>query len=147
MTLRVEIVTPEAALWSGVATALVARSSEGYFTILDHHTAVVGDLVDDLVKVETLEGDVIFAVHGGYFQVGPDLEPGVTLATVLAGVAERTNEIDLERAQKAKEAAEALLATVTKGDEHDSAVYLVAHQALQRAELRLRAGATTTRTP
>ncbi|OYV65101.1 MAG: F0F1 ATP synthase subunit epsilon, partial [Actinobacteria bacterium 21-64-8] len=43
MTLRVEIVTPEAALWSGVATALVARSSEGDFTILDHHTAVVGE--------------------------------------------------------------------------------------------------------
>ncbi|HQU00484.1 MAG TPA: hypothetical protein PLG60_08270, partial [Acidimicrobiales bacterium] len=67
MTLRVEIVTPEAALWSGVATALVARSSEGDFTILDHHTAVVGDLVADLVRVETPEGDVTFAVHGGYF--------------------------------------------------------------------------------
>ena len=146
MTLRVEIVTPEAALWSGVATALVARSSEGDFTILDHHTAVVGDLVADLVKVETPEGDVTFAVHGGYFQVGPDLEPGVTLATVLAGVAERTSEIDLERAQVAKEAAEALLATATKNDEHDSAAHLVARQALERAELRLRAGAPSSTT-
>lgn len=142
MALRVEVLTPEAALWSGMATALIARSSEGNFTILDHHTALVGDLVPDVVRIETPEGDVAFAVHGGYFQVGPDVEPGVTLATVLAGVAERVSEVDLERAQVAKDSAEALLATVAK-DEPNSTASVVARQALERAELRLRAGAKT----
>ena len=141
MALYVEIVSPEAALWSGLATALVARSSAGDFTVLDHHTALVGDLVPGVVKVHTPEGEISFAVHGGYFQVGAGREANTTLATVLAGVAERTSEIDLARAQLAKEAAEAQLAAATKGDEHDSAAHLIAHQALQRAELRLRVGA------
>ncbi|HEY7931562.1 MAG TPA: ATP synthase F1 subunit epsilon [Acidimicrobiales bacterium] len=140
MALRVEIVSPEVALWSGLATALVARSSAGAFTILDHHTPVVGDIVPGLVKVQTPEGEIDFAVHGGYFQVGPGDEPGVTLATVLAGVAERTDEIDVARAQAAKDAAEAQLAGIARGDAHETGAQLVFEQALARAELRLALG-------
>jgi len=55
-TLRVEIVSPEVALWAGEATALIARSSEGFFTILPEHTDTIGDLVPGLVRVDTLEG-------------------------------------------------------------------------------------------
>jgi len=69
-TLKVEIVSPEAALWVGEATALIARSSDGEFTILPQHTATVGDIVSGVVRVQTSEGELGFAVHGGYFQVG-----------------------------------------------------------------------------
>ena len=41
-TLKVEIVSPEAALWTGDATSLTARSSDGDFTILPQHTSTVG---------------------------------------------------------------------------------------------------------
>lgn len=138
-TLKVEIVTPEAALWCGEANALVARSSEGDFTILPQHTETVGDVVAGVVRVQTSEGELALAVHGGYFQVGPGDVEGETRATVLAGVAERTTEIDVARAQAAKERAEADLATLTKGDPEDHAAHLLAHAALERAELRLRA--------
>ena len=37
-TLQVEIVSPEVALWTGEATAFIARSSEGFFTVLPEHT-------------------------------------------------------------------------------------------------------------
>jgi len=140
--LTVEIVSPESALWSGPATALVARSSEGLFTILPQHTTAVGDIVSCVVRVDTPEGEVAFAVHGGYFQVGPGLAEGETLATVLAGVAERTSEIDVARAQAAKEAAEAQLASASKAEQEDNADYLVALAALERAELRLSAATT-----
>ena len=140
--LTVEIVSPEEALWAGPATALVARSSEGNFTILPQHTKTVGDIVSCVVRVDTAEGEVAFAVHTGYFQVGPGLAEGETLATVLAGVAERTSEIDVARAQAAKEAAEAQLASASKGDQEDSADYLIALAALERAELRLSAATT-----
>jgi len=139
-TLQVEIVTPEAALWSGEATALIARSSEGDFTILPQHTPTVGDIVPGVVRVETSEGEVAFAVHGGYFQVGPDEIEGVTRATVLAGVAERANQIDVARAQVAKEAAQAELAAATRG-ENDPGADQLAQAALDRAELRLQAAA------
>jgi F-type H+-transporting ATPase subunit epsilon len=138
-TLTVEILSPEAALWRGTANALIARSSEGDFTILPQHTETVGDVVSSIVRVETDEGEVAFAVHSGYFQVAPGDGEGVTLATVLAGVAERTTEIDVARAQAAKEAAEARLTGAAKGDQSDDSAQLVALSALERAELRLRA--------
>jgi F-type H+-transporting ATPase subunit epsilon len=86
-TLLVEVVTPEAALWKGEASAVMARSSEGEFTVMPQHTPTVGDLVAGLVRVSTKEGEVSFEIEGGYFQVGPDGAEGVTRATVLAGVA------------------------------------------------------------
>jgi F-type H+-transporting ATPase subunit epsilon len=136
-TLTVEIVAPEAALWTGPASALVARSSEGDFTILAQHTSTVGDLVSSIVRVATDEGEIAFAVHSGFFQVGPGLEPDTTLATVLASVAERTTEIDVARAQTAKEAAQNALSVAQKSDDEDAVLVLSA--ALERAELRLRA--------
>ena len=135
----VEIVTPETALWRGEANALIARSSDGDFTILPQHTETVGDIVAGVVRVQTNEGELAFAVHGGYFQVGPGDVEGETRATVLAGVAERTTDIDVVRAQAAKERAEAELAAMTKGDAEDHANFYLAQSSLERAELRLRA--------
>ena len=139
----VEIVTPEVALWSGEATALIARSSDGDFTILAQHTATVGDVVPGVVRVQTSDGELAFAVHGGYFQVGPDDADGVTRATVLAGVAERTTAIDVVRAQSAKERALAELAGLNKGDGADHGTSQLASAALERAELRLRAASSS----
>jgi F-type H+-transporting ATPase subunit epsilon len=136
--MKVEIVTPEAALWAGDATALVARSSDGEFTVLPQHTPTVGDIVPGIVRVHTDQGELAFAVHGGYFQVGPDDQEGVTRATVLAGVAEKTTEIDVARAQTAKEQAEADLASA-RLEAGDHAAQHLAESALERAELRLRA--------
>ena len=137
-SLKVEIVTPEAALWTGEATALMARSSEGQFTILPQHTPTVGDIVPGLVRVATASGELGFCVHGGYFQVGPDDEAGVTRATVLAGIAERVGDIDVARAQTAKEAAEAQLAA---GGDLDDAARALYEASLARAQLRLRLAA------
>ncbi|MCU1363264.1 MAG: synthase subunit epsilon [Acidimicrobiaceae bacterium] len=137
-TLTVEIVTPEEPLFSAPAHALMARSSEGDFTILPQHTATVGDVVSSIVRVDTDDGVVAYAVHSGFFQVGPGTEEGETLATVLAGVAERITDIDVARAQAAKEAAEAKLASL-KGEDGDNEEQLLAYAALERAELRLRA--------
>lgn len=137
-TMKVEIVTPEAALWAGDATALVARSSDGDFTILPQHTPTVGDIEPGVVRVVTSEGEIAFAVHGGYFQVGPDDVEGVTRATVLAGVAEKTSDIDVARAQAAKERAEAELAAA-RVEVGDHAAQQLAQSALERAELRLSA--------
>jgi F-type H+-transporting ATPase subunit epsilon len=136
-TLYVEIVTPEAALWSGDATALFARSSEGEFAVLAEMTATVGDLVPGVVRVETAGGELAFTVHGGYFQVGPGDDPTATRATVLAGVAERTSDIDVARAQTAKECAELALAAESAGAEHEPDALALARADLARAELRL----------
>ena len=137
-TMKVEIVTPEVALWAGDATALIARSSDGDFTILPQHTPTIGDIEPGVVRVATSEGEIAFAVHGGYFQVGPDDIEGVTRVTVLAGVAEKASDIDVVRAQAAKECAEAELAAA-RAELSEHAAQHLAQSALVRAELRLRA--------
>jgi F-type H+-transporting ATPase subunit epsilon len=137
-TLLVEILTPESALFTGVATALVARSSEGDFTVMAHHTAMVTDLVAGVVRVQTAEGEHPFVVHGGYFQVGPDeAADDTTRASVLAGVAEALSDVDVARASAAKERAEATLSQ--RGDEQNEAEADAARAALARAQLRLEA--------
>lgn len=132
-TMFVEIVSPEAALWSGEATALMARSSEGEFTIMPQHTMTVGDLVPGLVRVTSAAGTESFVVHGGYFHVGTG-EDGLTHVSVLASVAEDLKTLDIARAQSAKDRAEAVLAG---GERVDPAAVSIAKSALQRAELRL----------
>ena len=92
-------------------------TSEGALTVLDGHTPLVGDVVRGEVKVEEAEGTVVrLAVHGGFLQV--DTSPGAaeglaegdgplaglsTRVTVLAGVAELASEIDVPRAEQARE--------------------------------------------
>jgi F-type H+-transporting ATPase subunit epsilon len=137
-TLKVEIVTPEAPLWVGEATALVARSTEGWFTVLPEHMDMVGDVVPSVVRVGTAEGEIAIAVHGGFFQVGPGEADDETLATVLAGIAEKVSEIDVARAQAAKEAAEAEIVAESR-NENETAATAMAKASLERAELRLSA--------
>lgn len=140
-TLTVEVLAPEAVLWRGPAAALVARSSEGDFTVMPQYAATVGDIVSTIVRVQTSEGEIGFAVHAGYFQVGPGPGEDETLATVLASVAERTTEIDVARAQAALDLANAIIASANKADAHESADYYLALEAKERAELRLRGAA------
>jgi F-type H+-transporting ATPase subunit epsilon len=134
-SLQVEIVSPEAALWSGEASALIARSSEGDFTIMAQHTPTVGDILAGLVRVQTNEGETAFVVHSGYFQVLPSSE-GVTTATVLASVALPVSDVNVASAQADKEVAEAIIAAESK-DGGDEIALVSARDALAWAELRL----------
>ncbi len=115
----VEVVTPEQSLVAGGATAIVLATSEGALTVLDGHTPLVGDVVAGLVKVDLADGTQLrLAVHGGFVQV--DTSPGAadglaegdgplpglsTRVTVLAGIAELSEEIDVPRAERAREVA------------------------------------------
>ena len=135
----VEIVTPEAALWRGPAEALIARSSDGEFTVLPHHTTLVTDVVPGVVRVATAEGEQAFCVHGGYVQVGPGEEAGTTRTTLLAGVAERVGDIDAARAQADQERLSAALAQWGRDGEDDPVARALLEAELARAELRLRA--------
>jgi F-type H+-transporting ATPase subunit epsilon len=147
-----EVVTPEAALLSGPARRVVARSSVGDFTVLDGHTRLVTDLVPSEVRVETEDGAVVrLAVHGGYLQVDtgegadPDRDERATKVTLLAGVAERAEDIDVARAERARDEAQSALSTLEaaagragEASEESGDVELIeAQAALLRAEVRL----------
>jgi F-type H+-transporting ATPase subunit epsilon len=157
----VEVVTPERSLVAGGATSVVLATSEGALTVLDGHTALVGDVVPGPVTVDLADGTLLrLAVHGGFVQV--DTSPGAaeglaegdgplpglsTRVTVLAGIAELSEEIDVARAERAKEAAAQLVAELSSGrggaaDHADGTevpdlALFEAEVALGRAELRL----------
>jgi len=159
----VEIVTPEQSLLAGSATSVVLATSEGALTVLDGHTPLVGDVVPCEVRVEEADGTLRrLAVHGGFLQV--DTSPGAaaglaegdgplpglsTRVTVLAGVAELAEEIDVPRAELAREVASQRVGDLGSGrgpatEEVEADVELAeAELALARAELRLAVAADT----
>jgi F-type H+-transporting ATPase subunit epsilon len=114
---QVAVVTPEERLVDTGARTLVLRSSDGDLTILDGHTPLVTDVVPGPVRVEPEDGEPVqLAVHGGYLQVDtgatPDtpegtVAPRTTRVTLLAGVAELRDQIDVPRAERARDEAQA----------------------------------------
>ena len=82
---HVDVVSPDARLWSGEATFLVAKTPEGEIGIMADHEPLMGALVTSAVKVEGADGtETVIAVHGGFIQV---LENSVTLLTDRAQIA------------------------------------------------------------
>jgi F-type H+-transporting ATPase subunit epsilon len=101
MTLQVELVSPERILYSGEADMVIARTvGGGDIAFLPGHSPFVGALEIATVTLRTPEGDQLVAVHGGFVEVSNDT------VTILSDVAELADQIDVERARQAKDAAE-----------------------------------------
>ncbi len=97
----VDVVSPDARLWQGEATFLVAKTPEGEIGIMADHEPLMGALVTSAVTVEGVDGTTtVIAVHGGFIQV---LDNQVTLLTDRAQIATGSKE-------QAAETAEALAA-------------------------------------
>jgi F-type H+-transporting ATPase subunit epsilon len=149
-----EVVTPDRLLVDAPAAALVLRTTEGDMTVLDGHTSLVAALVPGIVRVDPVEGEPVrLAVHGGFLQVdtspanGGDGPAGLaTKVTLLAGIAELADEIDVERARRAREAAAEHIGgghPDRSDDEKLSVEEEAAAGELARAELRLEAAGAT----
>lgn len=94
-TMHVELVSIEAPIWSGEATAIYARSIDGELGVLPGHIPLIAALAPGFpVRVEQEGGDDLrVAVHGGFLSVTKD---GVS---VLAEQAELAQDIDVSRAR------------------------------------------------
>ncbi|HZY77591.1 MAG TPA: F0F1 ATP synthase subunit epsilon, partial [Jatrophihabitantaceae bacterium] len=101
-TMNVELVSVERKLWSGEASAVFARTTEGELGILPGHTPLLGELAEGwIVRIEREgEPELRVAVHGGFLSVRKD---GVS---VLAETAEPAEDIDVARAREALQRAE-----------------------------------------
>lgn len=105
-TFQVDVVSPEATVWSGEATILIARTPEGEMGILAEHAPLMGALATGPVEIESESGErTTIGVHGGFIQV---LNNQVTLITDRAEVAESHSD--------AKETAQRLAAQETETD-------------------------------
>ena len=67
--MRVDVVSPEAVLWSGEAGFVVARTVDGEIGILAHHEPLMAALATGTVEIQTAEDRVQVEVGGGFLQI------------------------------------------------------------------------------
>ena len=102
--LRLEIVTPDRALLAEEVDEVVLPGSEGYFGVLPGHTPLLSSLkVGELWYRQGQEKHYL-VVAFGFVEVLPER------VTVLADIGERAQDIDVQRAERAKQRAEQRLA-------------------------------------
>lgn len=118
--LQVELVAADRTVWSGQATMVVARTTEGDVGVLRNHAPLLSLLVPGVVEISAVEGDKqVAAVDGGFLSVANNR------VSILSEHAVLSHEIDVEQARAELEAAEA------DGEDSD--------ERAKRAEARLRA--------
>ena len=128
--LALDIVTLERKVWEDEGLDLVLLpGSEGDLGILPQHTPLLTALRPGTILIRKGGEDEFFAVGGGFADVRPDR------VTVLAESAEAATEIDLERAEEARQRAAELLA---EGRPQDKVSIAMARSALMRAESRIK---------
>ncbi|MEX1254962.1 MAG: F0F1 ATP synthase subunit epsilon [Dehalococcoidia bacterium] len=128
MPLTVEIVTAEKVVYSQEGVdEIVAPGSDGEFAVLPEHAAFITTLAPGEMRIIKGGDEEAMAITGGFFEVRNDR------VVILADAAERVEEIDIARAEEARQKAEQAL------QEREELVDLVQVEAsLRRAMARLR---------
>jgi F-type H+-transporting ATPase subunit epsilon len=124
-----ELVTPERLLVSEEVDEVIAPGFRGEFGVLPEHTYYLTTLSIGVMRYRIGNETFKIAVGGGFAEVTPER------VVVMADVAERAEEIDLDRARKAFELAESAVKELSL-DDH---TYNKAYAALQRAMVRMAA--------
>jgi F-type H+-transporting ATPase subunit epsilon len=82
----VDVVTPEAIIWSGEADFVSARTTEGDIGILADHEATMSALSTGAVEIHGTDGvKTTVGIHGGFLQI---FQNQVTLLTDRAEITE-----------------------------------------------------------
>ncbi len=130
-SLKLEVVTPERSLVAEAGvTEVQLPGRDGYLGILPGHAPLLTELGMGELSYRKGKDTYYAVVIHGFAEVLPDR------VIVLAETAERAEEIDVERAQAARERAEKHLANPDPDMDWDSARF-----ALERALLRLQVAA------
>jgi F-type H+-transporting ATPase subunit epsilon len=98
--LRLEIVTAERQIFAEDVDMVVAPGSEGELGILPHHAPLLTTLKPGELRIKKSGEEILLAITGGFMEVLPDR------VTILADAAERAEEIDLARAEAARQRAQ-----------------------------------------
>ncbi|HVM05229.1 MAG TPA: ATP synthase F1 subunit epsilon [Acidimicrobiales bacterium] len=126
MALQVELVSPERILFSGEASMVVCRTAGGEIAFMTGHAPFLGALGIAVVRVHQEGGDVLkAAVHEGFVEVKDNR------VIILSDVAELPDQIDAERARRARDEADRAVKEASDDERAE------AERRLRRAEVRL----------
>ncbi|MFP3155691.1 ATP synthase F1 subunit epsilon [Lachnospiraceae bacterium ZAX-1] len=101
---QVEIITPDRVFYEGNAEMIEFTAVDGEIGVYKNHIPLTTVIAPGILTITEPEGKKKAALHAGFVEILPDK------ATILAEVAEWPDEIDVKRAQEAKERAEKNLA-------------------------------------
>ncbi|WP_026907708.1 F0F1 ATP synthase subunit epsilon [Paucisalibacillus globulus] len=125
-TLTVSVVTPDGPVLEDTYEMVSCKAENGELGILPGHIPLVAPLAISSVRLKRDSSEDKLAINGGFLEVRPDK------VTILAQSAEKPSDIDVARAEKAKDRAEQRLRS---NDDHIDR--LRAELALRRAANRL----------
>ena len=128
MPIKLEIVTPERLVFDETVDGVTLPGSEGELGVLPHHAPLVSTLGVGELRIRSGGTEEWFAIVGGFVQVLPDK------VVVMAETADLSSEIDLEKAQAARQDAERAL----ESGYNEGVDLSAARAALQAALLRER---------
>ena len=126
-----ELATPTRMLVTAEVDEVVAPGVEGYFGVLPGHAAFLTTLAPGEVVYRTGQQEHHLAVAGGFAEVRPER------VIILADHAERPEEIDRERAERARQRAEMRLQGKVPDSFTGEIDFARALEALARALTRL----------
>ncbi len=121
---KVEIITPDRIFFTGEADFIEFTTANGEIGVYKDHISLTTVLEPGLVIIHKEDEQRVAAVHAGFAEILADK------VTLLAEVAEWPEEIDVGRAEAAKERAEERIASKTADTD------------LKRAEFALRKALT-----
>ncbi len=129
MPVQCDIVTQEKSVFSDEVQSVSLPGAEGRMGILPNHSPLLTTLAygEIIIHFDGKE-DSYYAIGGGFAEIQPDK------IIILADSAESAGEINIERAQKARERAEKFMA---EGVPEDPDRYAQIRASLMRAQIRL----------
>ena len=129
MSIDLTIVTPQGIVYQGPVENVVLPGAEGEFGVLENHERFLSPLKTGEVEIKTQEGSTFAAIVQGFADVDGDE------VTVLVESCEVAGEIDVARAELARERASQGLGQLDQDE--DSGRFDEFEAALERAENRL----------
>lgn len=110
--MKFKIATPERIMLETEVESLTLPTTMGEITILPHHIPLVANLASGEIKYKSEGKEDFFAVSGGVIEVQDGDQ-----VVVLADTAEFGHEIDIKRAEEARERARALMLETVQDEE------------------------------
>jgi F-type H+-transporting ATPase subunit epsilon len=126
---HLDIITPQRVVFTGEVESFSAPGVLGGFQVLRSHAPLLSALAVGEVKVRTSQGEeYLYATSGGFVEVRENK------VVLLADTAERSSEIDVDRATTARGRAEKRISEREKETDIDRA-RLALHRALNRLRI------------
>jgi len=113
--IKFKIVTPEKTVYEDTVDQVTLPTQDGEITVLPNHIPLISVLTSGELVAKKGGEEIAMAVSGGMIEVQKNE------ITILADTAERAEEIDIKRAEEAKQRAEKLKDEKIRSDETDYA--------------------------